>query len=58
MRGAVRGSVKGCCRARLRARRSLFSLINFLPRTVPRPANFSAITFCNTTELPKATFMA
>ena len=39
MRGAVRGSVKGCCRARrLRARRSLFSLINFLPRTVPRPA--------------------
>ena len=40
MRGAVRGSVKGCCRARRRAlpRRSLFSLINFLPRTVPRPA--------------------
>ena len=41
MRGAVRGSVKGCCRARrraLRARRSLFSLINFLPRTLPRPA--------------------
>ena len=38
MRGAVRGSVKGCCRARRRALRSLFSLINFLPRTVPRPA--------------------
>ena len=40
MRGAVRGSVKACCRARRgrRARRSLFSSINFLPRTAPRPA--------------------